>query len=77
MKYIDREGNISVEDSDQDRLLRRLYGSWAGRMFLKVFVRPEISRAGGWLLNRRISKILIQPFIEKNKIDMSIYEKES
>lgn len=76
MKYIDREGNITIEDSGQDKLLYWMYNSPIGRTVLKLLIKPQVSRAAGWLLNQRCSKILIQPFIEKNKIDMSLYEEK-
>lgn len=74
MKYIDREGNITIEESGQDKLLDWMYHHPVGRVLLKVLIKPEISKAAGWLLNQRCSKILIQPFIRKNHIDMSLYE---
>ena len=76
MKYIDRDGNITIEDSRQDRLLYRMYNSAIGRKILKILIKPGVSRAAGWLLNRQCSKILIQPFIRKNHIDMSLYEEK-
>ena len=76
MKYIDREGNITIEESGQDKLLDWMYHHHVGRMVLKVLIKPEISKATGWLLNQRCSKILIQPFIRKNHIDMSLYEEK-
>ena len=76
MKYIDREGRITIEDSGQDRLLRWMYTSHAGRGLLKVLVCPAVSRAGGWLLDRRWSKILITPFIKANRIDLSGCKKQ-
>lgn len=76
MKYIDRDGNITIEDSGQDRLLYWMYNSPVGRKILKNLIKPGISQAAGWLLNQRWSKILIQPFIRKNHIDMSLYEEK-
>lgn len=77
MKYIDRKGNIIIEDSGQDKFLRRLYGSPAGRLILKFLIQPKISQVGGWLLSQKYSKILIKPFVQKNKINMSFYEEEN
>ncbi len=76
MKYIDRDGNITIEDSRQDRLLYWMYNSAIGRKILKILIKPGVSQAAGWLLNRQCSKILIQPFIRKNHIDMSLYEEK-
>ncbi len=58
----------------QDKFLARLYGSAAGRMLLKPLVSPVISRAAGWFLSTRLSKVFIQPFIKSNHIDMSQFE---
>lgn len=58
----------------QDKFLARLYGSTAGRMLLKPLVSPVISRAAGWFLSTRLSKVFIQPFIKSNHIDMSQFE---
>jgi len=58
----------------QDKFLARLYGSAAGRMLLKPLVSPVISRAAGWFLSTRLSKIFIKPFIKSNHIDMSQFE---
>ena len=46
MKYIDREGNITTEDSGQDRFLRWMYNHRTGRMALKILVQPVVSKAG-------------------------------
>lgn len=60
MKYIDREGSITTEDSGQDKLLKWMYTHRTGRLALKVLVRPVVSKAGGWLLDSRCSKIFIR-----------------
>ena len=73
----DRNGNITEEHTLQDALLERLYGTMAGRLLLKPLVTPMVSRLGGRLLDSRISVLLIGPFIRKNFIDMSDYEKRS
>ena len=73
MKYIDRQGNKTESDSGQDRFLKRLYTSAAGRMALKIMVRPWVSKAGGKLLNTRLSALFIDPFVKKNQIDMKQY----
>ncbi len=36
MKYIDRDGKETIEESGQDRLLRHLYTSRLGRILLKA-----------------------------------------
>lgn len=74
MRYIDREGKITIEDSGQDRLLGWLYTHRAGRMAVRLLIHPGVSRAAGWLLDRRWSSCLIGPFVKMNHIDMSCYE---
>lgn len=76
MRYINREGNVTQEDSGQDKLLYWMYNSFLGKKLLRILIQPVISRAAGWLLNQKCSKIFIQPFIEKNHIDMSLYEEK-
>lgn len=73
MKYIDRDGNMTEEKNGQDSLLEWLYTHRSGRMLVSLLVRPGISRAGGWLLDRRWSTCLIDPFVKKNGIDLSCY----
>lgn len=75
MRYIDRDGQATEKTSGQDRLLQRLYGCCGGRVLLRFLVCPGVSKAGGWLLDRGISKVLIRPFAAKQKIDLDLYEK--
>lgn len=77
MRYIDREGNITIEDSGQDKLLRWMYESSLGRGVLRFLTKPTISKAAGWALDKKWSKIFISPFIQKNEIDMSVYEEKN
>lgn len=76
MRYIDREGNITTEDSGQDKLLQWMYNSSVGRSILRFLIKPTISKTAGWLLDKRWSKVFISPFIQKNHIDMSVYEEK-
>lgn len=66
-----KRAHISEGLSSQDKVLRKLYGTKAGRMLLKVLIRPEISICSGWLMDSPVSKIAIRPFVKKNNIDMS------
>ena len=38
MKYIDRKGNITIEENRQDKFLRHLYNDWGGRLCLKIII---------------------------------------
>ena len=70
-----KDGTIRVEDSGQDRFLQKLYTSFYGRVLLKVLTQPGFSKAAGAFLDRRASRFLIRPFIEKNHMDMRPYVK--
>lgn len=74
MKQVLRNGTIVNQKTDQDRLLAVLYGSIGGRLLLKPLVHPAISRLGGRILSSGASRLLIQPFIRKHRIDMSQFE---
>ena len=70
--FKDREGNLDYDK--EGKLVNFLYGSVIGRCLIKFLSLPFISKLIGLFLSSRISKILIKPFIKKNKIDMSVYE---
>lgn len=76
MKYIDRKGNITIEENSQDKLLRHLYSDWGGRLCLKVLVRPFISRMAGAFLNTRLSAGMVSGFVKRNGIDLSEYKRQ-
>lgn len=76
MKYIDRKGNITIEENSQDKLLRHLYSDWGGRLCLKLLIRPFISRMAGAFLNTRLSAGMISGFVKRNGIDLSEYKKQ-
>ena len=71
MKYIDRKGNITIEENRQDKFLRHLYNDWGGRLCLKIIIQPFVTRLGGWFLNTRLSARMIPGFVERNHIDLS------
>ncbi len=77
MKYIDRKGNITIEENEQDKFLRHLYNDRGGRLCLKLLIRPFVSKAAGVLLNTRLSARFVPDFVENNKIDLSLYEKQN
>lgn len=62
MQYRDREGFEIGGDSTQDLFLRRLYGTAAGRLLVRILIRPAVSRFCGRLLDMGWSKMLIGPF---------------
>ena len=44
MKYIDRKGNVTVEENEQDKFLRHLYNDRGGRLCLRVLGQPFVSK---------------------------------
>ena len=64
MKYIDRKGNITIEENEQDKFLRHLYNDRGGRLCLKLLIRPFVSKAAGVLLNTRLSARFVPDFVK-------------
>lgn len=76
MKYADRNGKRWEESSFQDRFLEKLYGSVPGRMLVKILVQPVISKAGGWLLDTSLSRLMIPGFIRHHHLNPGQWEKQ-
>lgn len=74
MIWKDRNGAIVPGDGGQDRMLEWMYGTPVGRVLVKLMIRPRVSRAAGWLLDRRISALAVGPFIRRNRISMADFE---
>lgn len=74
MIWRDRNGNLVPGDDGQDRFLEWMYGTRPGRLLVKLMIRPGVSRAAGWLLDRRVSTLAVRPFIRKNHICMDDFE---
>lgn len=72
----DRGGRVWEENSLQDRLLEWMYSHMLGRLLLRPLVSPAVSKLGGGLLGREVSRIFIRPFIHSHSIDMSQFEKK-
>ena len=60
--------------SSESKLLKFLYNTVPGRVVLKIFTSPIISKIGGAYMDSAISKIHIKGFIKNNGIDMKEYE---
>ncbi len=73
MKTISRDGKLVYGTNNQDKLLKLLYGTLAGRIILKFLTIPCLSKLAGAFLDSKPSCILIDPFIKQNKINMSDY----
>ena len=63
MRYRDRKGNEYNGENGQDRLLAFVYGHAVTRLLIRPLLSPIVSRIGGGLLNTRISKLGIRPFV--------------
>ena len=74
MIWRDRNGNLVPGDDGQDRFLEWMYGTRPGRLLVKLMIHPGVSRAAGWLLDRRVSALAVRPFIRKNHICMDDFE---
>lgn len=74
MIWRDRNGNLVPGDDGQGRFLEWMYGTRPGRLLVKLMIRPGVSRAAGWLLDRRVSALAVRPFIRKNHICMDDFE---
>ena len=73
MKYVDQKGRCYEEETFQDKFLKLLYGTYIGRIKLKILTKPWVSRLGGLFLSTGCSKCMIERFVRKNKIDMREY----
>ena len=69
-----RNGELIVTNEKQNKLLKSLYGSAGGRVFLKLLTAPALSKAAGAFMDSPLSKPLIKPFIRHGGIDMSQFE---
>jgi len=69
--------NVYEDTLETSGTIKFLYESVLGRCLLKILVQPIFSKAIGYLLNLRLSKVIIKSFIKKNRIDMSRYEDKS
>ena len=57
----------------QERILAALYDHAAGRLLLKILTAPWVSKAGGWLLSTRVSRLAVGPFARRGGIDLGEY----
>lgn len=75
MKYRDLNGNEFNNETSQDKLLKRIYSSPLGRTIIKPLTCDFVSNVFGSVLNSKLSRVLIRPFVKSSGIDMSSYEK--
>ena len=76
MSCVDRAGNTVSGNETQDKLLHFLYQTRFGGFVLPVLIKPQISVLAGKYLDSPLSKWLIKPFVKRNNIDLSEYEKK-
>ncbi|MCR4625711.1 MAG: phosphatidylserine decarboxylase [Lachnospiraceae bacterium] len=76
MNYRNRAGKEYKVSTSQDRFLRFLYTNRIGKHLLKFMISDKLTRLIEWYMNTRISTLKIDPFIKKNKINISDYEKK-
>lgn len=76
MKIYNRQGQEVIVDQSQNNFLKLLYSHVLGRCVLKVLTLPFITYLGGKYMSSSLSKHRIQPFIEKNNIDMNQYQQQ-
>lgn len=74
MKCKDRQGNIIIEQDGQEKVLKYLYQTRAGRTLLRILIKPWVSKFGGMFLNAPFSKLAIKPFVKSNHINLDEYE---
>lgn len=74
MKYYNRDGKL-VENKDYlNEVLKKAYSSNVGTKFIRSMTHPSITKASGKILNSKLSKLLIIPFLNMSNIDMNEYE---
>ncbi len=69
-----RNGELIESSVRQDTSLNFLYGSFYGRIILKLLSRPFVSKIVGSYMNSKRSCKMIDGFIAKQNIDMSDFE---
>lgn len=72
----DRKGNVTKEDSIQDKFFVWMYGHALGRMVLKPLVSPFVSQIGGKLMECRLSKLAVPFVIRSHGIRMVDFEQK-
>ena len=61
----DRQGHIVKELEGQNKLLKKLYSTSAGRCALKILVSPFVTHLGGLYMSSPFSKTSISSFIQR------------
>ena len=71
---MDRFETVEIREKDSPGA-NFLYHTVPGRCLLQLLIRPGISRAAGWFLDRAVSRHLVRPFIRATGLSLEDYEK--
>lgn len=74
MIYRDRKGEKIEKQTVMDKICSLVYGNAVGRMFVKPFTTPVVSRFVGACLDSRLSVLLAVPYKMMFPVDMSQYK---
>ena len=70
MQAVDRHRKMVGKDDAQDKLIKYMYETKAGRVITSFLIKPWLSEACKTILDMRSSRLLIPLFIKANNIDM-------
>lgn len=76
MHYMDREGHRIDATDTQDRLLAYCYTHTVTRLLMRPLLLPAVSKAGGKILDTKLSAMFAAPFAKAKGIDLNQYEKQ-
>lgn len=74
MIYRNRKGEKIEKETVMDKISSLVYGNAVGRMMMKPFTTPFVSRFMGACLDSRLSVLLAVPYKMMFPLDMSIYK---
>lgn len=77
MIYRNRKGEQTEKETVMDKISSLVYGSAVGRMLVKPFTAPFVSRFVGACLDSRLSVLLAVPYKMMFPVDMSLYKPKS
>lgn len=71
---MDRFQTVEIREKDSPGA-NYLYHTVPGRCLLHLLIRPGVSRAAGWFLDRAVSRHLVSPFVRATGLSLEDYEK--
>lgn len=77
MIYRNRKGEQIEKETVMDKISSLVYGSAVGRVLVKPFTAPFVSRFVGACLDSRLSVLLAIPYKIMFPVDMSLYKTKS